>query len=276
MSSPRDLIVDVEENLEMLADVFVTNNNDYFFTEKELHAYFYHLSMLSSIFQHRGHYLIHTEYPSPFKCSYINDKPYIRHEPINSKTQRSHFDCVLVNPRFVDWLLDNNRGIKELIGIGNKRFDLYIKNFYDAYAHFNEETGEPILLYALEFKFLRHSYGGQKYPIREIHQDIAKLRLLRKFGEGLPDKINFVARTKLVIFIGERTQKAGEAIRREIERYNAEEYNIIVRKSLEAAPSDHRKIRLQVSPDVESVRNKKNLGSGNRNIVVVTEDKVRI
>jgi hypothetical protein len=230
MSYPRDLIGLVEQNLAVLSDAFVTNINDYFFTEKELHAYFYHLSMSSGAFQHRGHYLLHTEYPSPFKCSYINDKPYIKHEPVYSKKQRSHIDCVLVNPGFVDWLLDNKRSIKELIGIGNKRFDLYIKDFYHAYAQFNQETGEAILLYAVEFKFLRHSYAGRKYPTREIHQDIAKLRLLRQFGEDLPYKISFVDRTKVAIFIGERTQKAGEAIRGEIESYNPEEYKIITRK----------------------------------------------
>lgn len=230
MSYRQNLIGLVEQNLSLLTDVFATNINDYFFTEKELHAYFYHLSMSSGAFQHGGYYLLHTEYPSPFKCSYIKDEPYIKHEPANSKAQRSHIDCVLVNPRFVDWLLDNKPSIKELIGIGNKRFDLYIKDFYDAYAQFNQKTGEAILLYAVEFKFLRHSYAGQKYPVREIHQDIAKLRLLRRFGEDLPHKINFVTKTKVMIFIGERAQKAGEAIREEIERYNPEEYKMITRK----------------------------------------------
>lgn len=230
MSNPRDLIGLVEQNLRTLTDAFVANINDYFFTEKELHAYFYHLSMMSGAFQHKGHYLIHTEYPSPFKCSYINDKPYIKHESVDSKTQRSHMDCVLINPRFIDWLLDNGRGIKELIGIGNKRFDLYIKDFYDTYAQFNQETGEAILLYAVEFKFLRHSYAGRKYPARGIHQDIAKLRLLRQFGEGQPYKIDFVTRTKLVIFIGDRTQTAGRAIRAEMEGYNPDEYVMITRR----------------------------------------------
>lgn len=230
MDQRRELSELIEQNLSVLTDAFRTNINDYFFTEKELHAYFYHLSVNSGAFRHRDYYLIHTEYPSPFKCSYRNDSPYINHEAANSKAQRSHIDCVLINPVFIDWLLDNDHGIKPLIGIGDVRFDLYISGFYDTYAKFNRETGEAVLLYAIEFKFLRHAYAGSKYPAREIHRDIAKLRLLREFGVDLPHKINFVSRTKAVIFVGERTQAAGETIRGELERYNSEEYIVITRK----------------------------------------------
>ncbi len=230
MSQRRDLIELIEQHLNMLADTFLNNINDFFFTEKELHAYFYHLSVLSGAFRHRGHYLVHTEYPSPFKCSYKDDSPYINHEPVDSKKQRSHIDCVLINPMFIDWLLDNRLSIKPLIGIGDKRFDLYINDFYDTYAKFNRATGEAILLYAVEFKFLRHSYAGSKYPAKGIRQDIAKLRLLREFGTRMPYNINFVSRTKTVIFVGERTQRAGEKIRRQLEAYDSEEYVMITRQ----------------------------------------------
>lgn len=230
MKEQIDLIGLFEQNLKVLTDTFHDNINDYFFTEKELHSYFYHLSVSSGAFNHKGHYLVHTEYPSPFKCSYIDDNPYINQEPSNSKTQRSHIDCVLINPTFIDWLLDHEIGLKPLIGIGNARFDLYIKNFYDIYSNFNKETREAILLYAIEFKFLRHSYAGSKYPSRGIHQDIAKLRLLREFNAGMEYKINFVSRTKSVIFVGDRTQAAGKTIRRELGKYDPKEYVMITRK----------------------------------------------
>jgi hypothetical protein len=186
--------------------------------------------MSSAAFQHRGHHLLHAECPSPFKCSYTDSEPYVKCEPVDSAARRSHIDCVLVNPRFVDWHLDNKRDIKELIGIENERFSLYIKDLYDAYGRFNRGTGETILLYAVEFKFLRHSYEGPTYPIREIHRDCAKLRLLREFGQDLPGRIRFVERTKVVIFVGERMQKAREAIRGAMAGYDPAEYDVITRK----------------------------------------------
>jgi hypothetical protein len=43
MAGTPDLIGLVEQNLARLAHTFLTHGNYYFFTEKELHAYFYHL-----------------------------------------------------------------------------------------------------------------------------------------------------------------------------------------------------------------------------------------
>jgi hypothetical protein len=56
------------------------------------------------------------------------------------------------------------------------------------------------------------------------------LRLLREFSTDLPHKIDFVSRTKAVIFVGDRTQGVGEAAIAELERYNPEEYIAITRK----------------------------------------------
>lgn len=229
MNRGQELIGLVEKNLKDLADVFRANINDYFYTEKELHSYFYHLSLKSGAFCHKNHYLIHTEYPSPFKCSFKDESPFVCQEAINAKAQRSHVDLVLVNPAFIDWLAKSGFGLKPLTGIGNARFDLYIGDFYDTYARFNFETRQPVLLYALEFKFLRHSYAGSKYPARGIHQDIAKLRLLREFAGAMPQKINFVSKTKAVIFVGERTRTAGQAIICELGCYDPDEYTMITR-----------------------------------------------
>ncbi len=231
MNHQENLSSIFKQNLENLADAFSKEINDYFFTEKDICCYFYFLTKKFAIFNHRGYCLLHTEYPTPFKCSYLEDKPYIKLEPDDSGKQRSHIDTVLINPLFIDWLIDSNKNIKSLSGLGEERFDSYIKKFYDIYTEFNEKTGESILLYAVEFKFLRHSYVGHKYPIKEIRKDIAKLCLLRQFSEKLQHKIDFVRRTKAVIFIGERNQRAGESITIELKDYDQNEYMIITRRT---------------------------------------------
>jgi hypothetical protein len=230
MINKEELITLVEQNLAGLKECFLTNINDYFFTEKELHSHFYHLCISNYAFHHKGYSLLHTEYPSPFKCSYLDNEPYIQLEPIDAKKQRSHIDCVLINPLFIDWLVEHGHGTKALIGIGNNRFDLYIKDFYTIYHQFNQETNEAILLYALEFKFLRHSYSGSKYPIKEIKQDIAKLKLLSDFSNNLHAKIEFVEKTKLMIFIGERAQRVRDRAQASIRNYDTKQYDISVRK----------------------------------------------
>ena len=213
MNDTEAIIAAVELNLVALGKKFQENDNNYFFTEKELHSYFYHLCISDPAFHHERHSLLHTEFPSPFKFSYTKDG--VKREPATSKKTRGHIDCVVVNPHFIGWLASKKLGMEYLYGIQTKndKFSNYIAGFYDVYREFNKVFGEGILLYALEFKFLRHSYEGTKYPSIGVQQDISKLSAIKSFPVGSAPEIMFVNKTKLVIFIGERSP-VGDNIRR--------------------------------------------------------------
>ena len=222
----------VETNLDKLAAVFNEEINDFFFTEKELHSYFYHLCMRDGIFHHKGYSLIHTEYPSPFKCSFGLEDPFVTEQDIDSKTMRAHVDCVFLNPLFIDWLSETRSkyGMKPLLGIGNNRFDLYILDFYRIYADFNAQTHQPVLAYAIEFKYARQSYAGTKYPLVTIHQDLCKLRLLRDFKKS-GKRIDFVNKTQAVIFVGDRSMSLRRKLSGALEAYPNTDYRIIARRA---------------------------------------------
>jgi hypothetical protein len=233
MSDNGTLIAAVEKNLNKLGEDFLAYHNDYFFTEKELHSYFYHLCISDKAFHYEKLLLLHTEYPSPFKFSYTGDG--IKQEAATAKNTRGHIDCVVVNPHFIDWLSkgqkeQDKKGLKALYGIGSGLFGSYITGLYKTYQEFNEATGEAILLYALEFKFLRHSYGGIKYPIKDIKRDLAKLATIRRFKVGSDCEITFVSKTKVIIMIGERVS-AGDKIAKELEEaYKLEEEYLLFDK----------------------------------------------
>jgi len=204
MIDKSELIKLCEESVLTLKSVFRSKSNEYFFTEKEIHSYLYHLCTETGRFEHDDYCLIHTEYPTPFKCEMIKQEPFIKKVDDRSNNQRAHIDLVVINPNFIDWVKKNSHSYRLISGIGVKRFDLYISQFKEIYAGFCDEAGESILLYAIEFKYLRHSYSGEKYPIREILQDIYKLRMLQEFKLGTKKQIGFCEHVKSIVFVGER------------------------------------------------------------------------
>jgi hypothetical protein len=119
---------------------------------------------------------------------------------------------------------------RALTGIGNKQFDKYILRFRKTYREFNETTGQPVLLYALEFKFLRHSYDGLKYPTKAIQQDTAKLRLLRETQNYQDLAFNFVEKTKAFIFITNAQKNKEDALRKAMKDFRPEEYEFVTRE----------------------------------------------
>ena len=203
MNNTTEIIKACEDSITKLKDIFKTKSNEYFFTEKELHSYLYHLCIGTGMFEHDEYNLIHTEYPTPFKCEQINDEPYIIMAAGKKQKMRAHIDFVVVNPNFIHWTGTRNNKNQLISGIANKVFDKYMAEFIEYYTAFCNETGESILLYAIEFKYLRHNYSGQIYPIREISQDINKLKLLTDFKIGTP-KVSFCEKVKSIVFVGER------------------------------------------------------------------------
>lgn len=196
---------EIENNIDKLIRIYEDSHNDLFFTEKELHSYFYHLCLESKIFIiENGFSLIHTEYPTPFKCKKDNLK-LIDYAGIDENKIRGHIDFVVLNPNFVNWIIDNKKDIKYLTGLTNGSFSKYIIEFSDIYIDFQSAFNEPILLFALEFKYIRHGFSGTKYPKNEIRYDIAKLDLLKNKKLMINGrKIHFCLKTLSLAFIGHR------------------------------------------------------------------------
>lgn len=196
------LTIDFEKCLSKLEDIFCQKSANYFFTEKELHAYFYSICLRNNNFQCYGLNLIHTEYPTPFKTSLSKYHPYVIIADTKSKAMRSHIDLVLINPNFVRWINAKGKSISFVKGLTNKYYPTYIKEFVETYAEFINEKSEPILTYAVEFKYLRNEYEGSKYPIIAIKQDIEKLKNLKRFKlDFMQTGLSFVGKALSYIFI---------------------------------------------------------------------------
>ena len=200
-----ELIDNIFSDLE---NTFKSSINDFFFTEKELHSYFLNLCFIKKQLIHNNYLLVHSEYPTPFKCSY-NDSEIIRIENDKSKFIRAHIDMVFINPNYVDWIVANNYGSRYISGIAP--YGLFSETKADLikkYEEFYKEKKESILDYAIEFKYLRHGFLGEKYPIRGVIQDIEKLKLLKTFTETEHNgKFKFVENTLSAVFIEERCKK---------------------------------------------------------------------
>lgn len=227
------IITQFEKKIDEIMQVYLNLPDEYFFTEKELHSYFYHLCLEDDSFILNNRFnLIHTEYPTPFKCS-INEKaPYFQIEDVKSKSMRSHIDLVLLNPNFIDWIESKGLSFDYVNGIRNQMFSDYIKDFINIYNEFYKCTNESILLYALEFKYFRHSYSGIKYPTISIIQDIEKLKKLQFFQFNfMNNSLPFAHKTLSLVFVGDKNQKLINISDAYLEQNN-NEYKIISKKTI--------------------------------------------
>lgn len=198
--------------LDELVVVFRDRGSDYFYTEKEIHSYFYHICHNKASFEIDNTFLIHTEYPTPFKCRQTKEPPYIKEETDCAKCLRAHLDLVLFNPHFIHWVEQTEKNKEIIYGLGGISFSDYMPRFRGDYLEFYQEYDEAILLRAIEFKFFRHSYDGIKYSVKSILQDIEKLRLLREYrvpGSQIP----FAEKVLSIVFIGNRCGRLFDAIK---------------------------------------------------------------
>jgi len=131
------------------------------------------------------HRLVHTEYPTPFRCSMAKQTFQIRDEeertPKGGKYGRAHFDVVVLDPEFV---------------AGHRYVQLNGQNLGLLQAEvFNSWTG-PMLAYAIEFHFSRKVIhrGSVAGKVRDIEQDAMKLEAVKGWNE-------FVAKTQHVAFL---------------------------------------------------------------------------
>ncbi len=203
------LISEFETAIKEIEKIYLELPDEYFFTEKELHSYFYHICLSNSSFTIKSRLnLIHTEYPTPFKCSLEKTHPYFKIQNTNSEYIRSHIDLVLLNPNFIEWLSKFKNPYDYIRGLRNELFSKYIKDFISKYEQFYKETKENILLYALEFKYFRIGYEGAKYPIISIAQDVEKLKNIKSFKlDFMKNELPFSNKILSLVFIGDKNKK---------------------------------------------------------------------
>ena len=202
------LILKLDKVIDKIKEVYREKNDDYFFTEKELHSYFYHLCLTDGSFVVNGNNLIHTEYPTPFRCHLEKHQPYIKIKEIEDTGRRRHVDLVLLNPNFIEWIKESEKPYDCIKGLGNIAFSKYLKKFIEIYEQFYKETKESVLLYALEFKYFRRGAAGVKSPGASIEQDVEKLKLLRSFKlKYMEGPLQFSSKAKSLVFIGNKDQK---------------------------------------------------------------------
>lgn len=230
ISMTESLIHIFEKNILELERVISSKSENYFFTEKEIHSYFYHLC-LNNIGDCQGLSLVHTEYPTPFKCIEIKEPPYIKRSATDAgKHMRAHIDMVLFNPNYYDFIAKNNRGkitnksIGYINGIMNDRFSTYIGLLRSMYEAFAKKHHEPVLLYALEFKFHRHTFEGPRASSKGLERDISKLNLLtaEQYGGEM-----FCGKVKSIAVVGTRIQNNQRSALETVQKNNSKLCHII-------------------------------------------------
>lgn len=147
----------------------------YFFTESDIHSYFYCSSYSSNFEVKRDNkpiYLIHREYPTNFRY-YRDDllnpdfkEPY----PLSEKKGgRGKFDVAVLNPSFV-------LSAPSIEDIFNKNVRL-VEERIDK----DLEAVQKEILFAIEFKYI-NGYGNLNSFTDEIIMDNKKLEFCKKWG----------------------------------------------------------------------------------------------
>lgn len=145
----------------------------YFFTESDIHSYFYHCLYNSKFEIERGSkriYLIHREYPTNFR--YTKDALLLEgfSEPYSLESRqgdRGSFDVAILNPAFVS----EAQRIEYIVNKNVRLLEERIAGDPDAVR--------DELLFAIEFKYVTRNTGQF---VSEIAQDNKKLSFATKRG----------------------------------------------------------------------------------------------
>lgn len=145
-----------------------------FFTENDIVCYFYYILQQKLLFLRSSdkdgceHFLIHREYPTPFRCSMSNNKFELKGDEERNekgrKYKRGHYDIVVLNPDFI------RQNSYEVI----KAQDYELNK---EYALVNIDKYKPMILYCLEFMYKRdpliYSRGNNRE--KSIDEFVAKV-----------------------------------------------------------------------------------------------------
>jgi len=176
----------------------------YFFTESDLHSYFYYSiysSKLEVVKNNKRICLIHREYPTNFryhKKKLIQDDYRDPYPLAEKKGARGHYDMVIINPEFAKKYSDNINDIKHII---NKNVSLLKQRVKK-----DIESVKKELVYAIEFKYV---INNSKMFINEVKGDNKKLLFSSRWGAK--HSVNLV-------FCNIKDRKNIEAVREELKK----------------------------------------------------------
>lgn len=187
-------------------------NPYYFFTESDIHSYFYHC-LYSTKFQvkreNRRIYLVHREYPTNFR--------YIKKDLVNnpicydlggSEGRRGNYDMAVINPEFANKAQNINHIINKNIK------DLIVRNN-------NSDSNDKELLFAIEFKYI---ISNKKDWVNQVALDNQKLKFA--LDKGAEKVINLV-------FCNKKYSKYNSILIEEVKKTPSEVNTILVRSFYE-------------------------------------------
>jgi len=156
----------------------------YFFTESDIHSYFYH-ALYSSKHEvltedKKRIYCIHREYPTNFrykKSELLKEDFTEPYDLSEKKGNRGHYDMAVLDPDFIE----NINSEKDII---NKNVSLVIKRTENNRNFVNSKE----LLFAIEFKYV---INNSKNFVNEVKMDNKKLLFAKDFG-GACEAVNLV------------------------------------------------------------------------------------
>ena len=195
----QGIIEAVDKSIEMLCSEFQSDPT-LFFTENDLVCYFYCFLWqklpTSNVYDKDGykHFLIHMEYPTPFRCDMSKNKFEIKNDEERTekggKYQRGHYDMVVFNP---DFIKDHSYE-----AIKAQNYELYKEQVLS-----NIDRFKPVILYGLEFMYrrepLKYSKGEDKEKgindfVAKVIQDADKLVYSQ-------NKEGFMGKVKMLTFV---------------------------------------------------------------------------
>jgi hypothetical protein len=153
----------------------------YFFTESDIHSYFYYC-LYSSNYEierdNRRIYLIHREYPTNFR--YTKEAlilaDYVEPYPLSLRQgDRGNFDIAVINPDFVT----NAPSVEDIVNKNVRLVEERVETDLDGVRR--------ELLFAIEFKYVTRNTLAF---VTEVIQDNKKLLFAKQWGAG--EAVNLV------------------------------------------------------------------------------------
>jgi hypothetical protein len=176
------------------------SNPTLFYTENDLVCFFFTILRQNLPFFEspdkggRPHSLIHSQYPTPFRCDMGKSRFQVKDDNARNekggKYQRGHYDIVILNPDFIN----------------HHTFDVIKAQTYEDFKkeiNFDSWKDNPMILYGIEFMYSRNplkwSRGNNKE--REIDRFISSV--IQDTNKLLASKrlLGFMGKVKMLTFI---------------------------------------------------------------------------
>lgn len=205
----RTIIEAVDKSIDMVCSEFRSHPTR-FFTENDIVCRFYsilqkELPMPKAIDKDgHEHFLVHREYPTPFRCDMSDGKFVIRGEDEQTekggKYQRGHYDIVVLDPDFI------GRHPYEVIRAQNYQlFKEEVVSKVDSYA--------PPILYGLEFMYRRDPLDYSRGTDREKGIEIFKSRVEQDADKLLASRDRgFMDQIRMLVFVKGTSEEIGSLL----------------------------------------------------------------